>query len=111
MTRIGPPPRGAVITDNISKLQLRAWHRPCRLLQPSLDRVILQLCQRLKGAHGILDRFCRDMGVLSGGRKLGVAQKYLNDANIGIGFQQMRGKAVPQRVQRRWLGYPRHMFG
>jgi len=25
--------------------------------------------------------------------------------------QQMCGKAVPQCVQRRWLGYPRHMFG
>jgi hypothetical protein len=31
--------------------------------------------------HGVLDRLCRDMGVLGGGRKFGVAQKHLNDAD------------------------------
>ena len=43
--------------------------------------------------------------------KLTLAHEHLNDADVGICFQQMRGKAVPQCVQRRWFGYPRHMFG
>ena len=33
-----------------------------------------------------------------------MAQEDLNDTDVGAAFQQMRGKAVPQRVHRHVLG-------
>ena len=64
MSLVGPPPRGTVLLENVSNLQLGAGHRSHRLLQPSPDRMILQVREHLIGAYGIFDRLCRDMGVL-----------------------------------------------
>ena len=35
----------------------------------------------------------------------------LNDPDIGVRFQEMRGEAVPQRVQRCGFADPGHVFG
>ena len=46
------------------------------------------------------DRPIGDAGVKGRGVELGMAEQHLDDADVGVLFQQMRGKAVPQRVWR-----------
>src|SRR5215472_12432977 len=46
------------------------------------------------------DRLIGDAGVKSRGIELGMAEQDLDDADVSVLFQQMRGEAVPQRVRR-----------
>jgi hypothetical protein len=39
----------------------------------------------------------------AGGAETGVAEQLLKGEDVGAAFQQMRGKAVPQRMNRRRL--------
>src|SRR6476646_4911136 len=45
------------------------------------------------------DRGGRDPGVTRRGRQVVVAEQHLNGTDVGAGFEQMSGEAVPQRVQ------------
>ena len=120
MPRIGLPPRGAMGTEDVSDLQLRAGHWPRALFQPSSQGLILQQLHLFERADRAADRLGRYTGVARRGRQLGVLQQYLDHPHIGIGLKQMRGKAVPhrvkgasstRRVQCRRFADPRHMLG
>lgn len=74
MAAVGPPPRGAMISKNVSDLKPGAVQRPHRSLQTSLQRLIFQLSDHLIRTDRVADRLRGDMGVLRRRRQLGVAQ-------------------------------------
>lgn len=119
MTRIGPPPRGAIVPKDICDLQPWARQPPGPLLQPSPDGVILQLLQHLIRADSAANGFGRDMRVARRCAKLGMAQKNLDNPDIRSGLEQVRGEAVAQgvvqgvaqAVQGGWFIDPGHMLG
>jgi len=65
----------------------------------------------LKRAGDIAQRLCRDMGVTRRRAQLGMPEQHLDHTHIGVRFQQMRGKAVSQRVQCCGLFDPGHTLG
>ena len=68
MSRIGPPPRGAISSKDVSNLQLGPGQCPRQLLQASFEGLILQIDQHLVWADGVFDRLGGHMGVLGRGR-------------------------------------------
>ena len=62
-----------------------------------------QLLERFKWARRVTDRLGGDMGIARCCTQFGVTKQHLNDPNIRPRFQQVRGKAVPQGMQRGWL--------
>jgi hypothetical protein len=52
-----------------------------------------------RAGHGA-DRGIGDAGVQRGGVELGVAEQDLDDADVGVLFQEVRGKAVSSGVRR-----------
>ena len=61
----------------------------------------------IQGTHQLPDQPVGDVRVTQGGADGTVAQEDLQDADIGAGFQQMRGKAVTQGVHGDPLGKTR----
>src|SRR5262249_59257298 len=57
------------------------------------------------------DRGVGDAGVTGGGVELGMAEQHLDDPDVSILFQEMRGEAVPQRVRRHPLLDPSRLGG
>src|SRR5712691_3895592 len=57
------------------------------------------------------DRGGGDAGVKRRGVELGVAEQYLDDADVGVLFQEVRGEAVPQRMRRYPLVDPGSLGG
>src|SRR5215212_3993576 len=57
-------------------------------------------CEPVERADHGADRGVSDAGVESGGVELGVAEQHLDDADVGILLQQVRGEAVPQCMRR-----------
>src|SRR5829696_8192837 len=57
-------------------------------------------------AHDGADGAGGDAGIERGGLELGMAEQHLVDANVDVLLQQMRGKAVSQRVRRHLLADP-----
>ena len=58
--------------------------------------------QRLEGferAGRVTDSFGGDMGITRRRAQLGVAEQHLDHPDVNVCLQQVRGKAVPQRVQ------------
>ena len=74
-------------------------------------RVAASRASRSSGAGYGPDRAVGDTGVKRRGVKLGMAQQCLDHANIDILLEEVRGKAVPQRVRRHALGDPRGLGG
>ena len=111
MSGISPSPSGAIVTKDISYLQLWPEHRPLDLLQSTFHSLILELLEHLKRTDGITDCFGCDVSILGRRRQLGMAEQYLDHPNVGIGFQQMGGKAMPQCMQSGRLGNTGHMLG
>src|SRR5215831_16420246 len=70
-----------------------------------------QLCEPVKWAGYGPDRAIGDARVKRRGVQLGMTQKSLNHANIDILLEEVRGKAVPQRVRRHVLRDPRGLGG
>jgi hypothetical protein len=54
-------------------------------------------------AGDLAERLEADAGIERGGIELFVPEQHLDHANVGLLLQQMRGEAVPQRVQRNAL--------
>src|SRR5271169_7197290 len=44
------------------------------------------------------DQRRRNLGIAGGRRQPGMTEQHLNDANVGAGFEQVSGEAVPQRM-------------
>src|SRR3954452_15825333 len=68
-------------------------------------------CEPVERADHGADRGVSDAGVKSGGVELGVAEQHLDDADVGVLLQQMRGEAVPQGVRRHPLLDPGSLSG
>jgi hypothetical protein len=97
MPRICLPPRRTISTEDISELQRRAGHEAL----PSLRAVrsehpILHHLHLFKGADRALDGLGGDMGIPRGSAELGMAEQHLDHPHIGVGFQEVRGEAVPE---------------
>src|SRR3954471_10582872 len=66
--------------------------RPCLVLRRKPDPV--------ERAHDGADCAGGDAGIERGGVELGMAEQDLDDANVDVLLQEMRGEAVAQRVRR-----------
>src|SRR5438270_8820065 len=65
------------------------------------SRFILEWrCEPVERADHGADRGVSDAGVKGRGVELGVAEQHLDDADVGVLLQQVRGEAVPQRMRR-----------
>lgn len=96
MPGIGPPPRGAVSSEDardfklwaVTSLSRLATMRGGQIPRPSLWRSChirsLQLRQRLKRTDCVADRFGRHVGILRRGRQFGMPQEHLNDPDVRI---------------------------
>ena len=69
------------------------------------------LADPIERAHDIADRRRGNACIKRRRVELGVTQQHLNDTNIDVLFQEMRGKAVPQRMQRYLLVDACHIGG
>src|SRR6185312_8522018 len=63
--------------------------------------------QQVERAGDLADRLDGDTGIERRGAKLLVAQKHLNDSDVGLPFEQMRGEAMAQGVNPHALIDPR----
>src|SRR5687768_5486442 len=72
--------------------------RPRLVLRPRPDPV--------EGAHDSADRGGGDTGIEGGGLELGMSEQDLDDTNVDVLLQQMRGEAVAQCVRRYPLADP-----
>ena len=57
--------------------------------------------QRTAGAADVLGA---DVGINLSGAQRCMPQQYLHNGDVNAGFEQVRGKAVPERVGRHFLG-------
>ena len=70
--------------------------------------------QRLEGferAGRVTDGFYGNVGMTRRRAQLGVAEQHLDHLHVDVCLQQVRGKAVPQRVQSCGLGNTYQMLG
>src|SRR5215218_336196 len=126
------PPRAAVrqasiaaITLNWPRLRWPAWAarqaapwrwkmsatssdgRLTAAVSPVRPRLVLsRQPDPVEGAHDRADRGGGDAGIERGGLELGMAEQDLDDANVDVLLQQMRGEAVAQGVRRHLLADP-----
>src|SRR5215467_11830164 len=98
MPGIGLAPGGAMAMEDVSYLQFLAAHGrrlhsgsrpPFRWWREPVERA----------GHGA-DRGVGDTGITGRGVELGVAEQHLDDADVGILFQEMGGEAMPQCMRR-----------
>ena len=97
--RVGLPVGGAVLSKDVGQLQ--GWlsaHFMARLLLAAAGLAGWSSLSRGLPPEGTPsgDQLGRHGGVAGGGIDSGVAQQYLDDAQVGAVLQQVRGKAVPQ---------------
>ena len=71
----------------------------------------VQPLQRFEWAGRIPDRLGGDMGIARRRAQLGVAEQHLDHPDVNVCLQQVRGKAVPQRVQSCGLGNTYQVLG
>jgi hypothetical protein len=101
MPGIGLAPGGPMAVKDVCDLQSRAAHRRRTTLRVGL--LTGQRCEPVERAGYFADRGVGDARVKGRGVELGMAEQHLDDADIGVLFQQVRGEAVPQRVRRHSL--------
>ena len=98
MPGIGPAPVGPMAMKDVGDLQPRAAHGrratlrgsrpPCAQRRESVERLVTIRIV-------VSATRCKARGV-----ELGMAEQHLDQRDVGILFQQVRGEAVPQRVRR-----------
>ncbi len=101
MPGIGPAPSGAMVMEDVGDLQPRAAHRPRVRLRVSASPRAAARAGRADWSH--CGSWCWRRGCTGRGVELGMAEQHLDDADIGILFQQVCSEAVPQRVRRHSL--------
>src|ERR1700675_2833278 len=109
--RVGATPRGAVVAEDVRTLQSWTLHDPRPLrrrltlatssgpLTWVLGRRLGKLPQLVERAHDAGDHAGRNTRVARRRLQLVVSEKRLDCTNIHPAIEQMRRKAVPQRVQ------------
>jgi hypothetical protein len=90
-----------------------AWPWPIgqHLIRSDTSVFDVQRLEGFEGAGCVADGFGGNVGIARRGAQLGVAQQNLDHPHIDVRFQQMRGKAMSQSVQRGRLGKPNHVLG
>src|SRR5271168_4837592 len=96
MPSIGLAPGGPMAVKDVGDLQPRAAHRRRTTLRVSASlraavragRAGWSRCGSWYWRRAYKGPWCR----------VGMAEQHLDDADVGVLFQQMCGKAVPQRV-------------
>jgi hypothetical protein len=98
MPGIGLAPSGAMAMEDVRNLQPLAAHG--RRLHSASRSPFDRRHELVEWAGYGADRGVGDTGVTRRGVELGVAEQYLDDADVGILFEQMGGEAVPQGMRR-----------
>ena len=98
MAGMGRAPSGAMAMEDVGDLQRGAAHR--RRFTLRSHPFLRQQPDPVERAHDGANRVGGDAGIERGGVELGVPEQYLDDADVDVLFQQMRGEAVAQRVRR-----------
>ncbi len=96
MTDLVATESGAIGAEDIRDLQPLPGHDAPALRGLGLAALGWQLFQRT------LDRLqfaTVDLGIVGGGGELGMAQQHLDQPDIDLLLQQVRGKAVPERCK------------
>jgi len=93
MPGVGFAPGGAMVMKDVGDLQLLAAHG--RRLYPGSRPPFGRRREPVERAGHGADRGVGDTGVTGRGVELGVAEQHLDDANVGILFEQVGGEAVP----------------
>ena len=105
---IGRTPGGAVVAEDVRDLQSGASHRApasgSAARPPGRSGV-----SRSSGLITARMRLGGDVGIERGRVELGVAEQDLDDADVDVLLQQMRGEAVAQRVRRHPLRRSRRL--
>src|SRR5215472_5367513 len=109
MPGIGSAPVRSVAIKDVCDLQPRAAHS--RRLDFGSRSPVDQWCETVEGAGYSPDRGIGDAGVKRCGVELGVTQECLDNANIDILLEEVRGEAVPQCVWRHALLDPGGLGG
>src|ERR1700730_2498163 len=106
---IGATPGGPVVAEDVRDLQSWTGH-VSRALGGRLS--LLELARdAIERAHDLADRLGGDACIECGGIEFGVAEQDLDYTNVDLLLEQMRGKAVPERVRRYALVDPCHVSG
>ena len=79
---------GAVATEDVRHLE-RGTH-----VERSARRHHSQ-AEAIERAGRVCDQCCRDLSIAGGRRQPGMAEQHLDDADVGAGFEQVGGEAVP----------------
>src|SRR3954447_1729879 len=98
MPGIGAAPLGPMEMKDVCDLQPRAAHG--RWLASGSRSLLDPRREAVERAGYAADRGVGDTRVKRGGVELGVPEQNLNDPDVGVLFQEMRGEAVPQRMRR-----------
>src|SRR5437660_10346543 len=98
MPGIGLAPGGPVAMEDVCDLQPLAAHGP-RLHSCSGSPFSRRREPVEWAGHGA-DRGVGDTGITGCGVELGVTEQYLDDADVGVLFEQVGGEAVPQGMRR-----------
>src|SRR3954452_3337804 len=109
MPGIGAAPLGPMAMKEVRDLQPRAAHG--RWLASGSRSLLDPRREAVERAGYAADRGVGDTRVKRGGVELGVPEQNLNDPNVGVLFQEMRGEAVPQRMLRYTLLDPGSLGG
>jgi len=109
MPGIGFAPGGAMAVEDVCDLQPLAAHG--RRLNSGSRSPFGRRASRSSGLVTVRDRGVGDTGVTGGGVEFGVAEQHLDDADVGILFQEMGGEAVPQGMRRHPLLDPGGLGG
>src|SRR5260370_10691906 len=94
MAGVGWGPCGSMAGEDIGDLQRRTRQERRGLRGRRHGRG-----EMLKRAGNLAERLDGDAGVERRRIELLVPKQHLDDANVGLLLEQMRGKAMPQRVQ------------
>jgi hypothetical protein len=111
MAGIGMAPGGAVLAENVRDFQPGASHRRRRLPGCLLPPWLVRLQLARLGFAGLADELVdrarhrgdaagRHAGVMRRGLQPVMAEQSLDQPDVGAMLEQMRGEAVPQRMQR-----------
>src|SRR6266851_3675352 len=109
VTGVGSAPRRSVAAEDIRDLQRRTRHG--RRGSAGRLTVLEVRSETLQWAHDLADRLGGNAGVERRGIELGVSKQDLDHTDIDVLLEQMRGKAVPQRMRRYPLVDPGHVGG
>src|SRR5215469_10795089 len=101
MPGIGSAPGGSMAMKDVCDLQ--PWPAHGRRATARFSAFLRSVARAGRAGWSPCGSSIGDAGVKGRGVELGMAEQNLDDADVGVLFQQMRGEAVAQRVRRHAL--------